>query len=95
MHLNDSKSALGSGHDRHENIGKGLIGLTAFSCLVNDPRFNNIPLILETPSTTDEIYEQEIDLLYSLIHWLFDTSHIRNHDFILKVVFIITIFQDK
>lgn len=49
MHLNDSKKELGSHVDRHENIGEGLIGKVFFEKLMNDPRFDNMPLILETP----------------------------------------------
>jgi AP endonuclease-1 len=68
VHLNDSKADLGSGKDRHENIGKGKIGLDAFRFLVNDERFNEIPMVLETPIDDKfEIYAQEIQLLYSLI----------------------------
>ncbi|MBI4377867.1 MAG: deoxyribonuclease IV [Nitrospinae bacterium] len=49
FHINDSKKGLGSRVDRHEHIGKGKIGLTAFRLLLNDPRFKDIPMILETP----------------------------------------------
>ncbi len=49
FHLNDSKNPQGSRVDRHEDIGKGHIGLEAFRLLVNDPRFRNKPMILETP----------------------------------------------
>jgi deoxyribonuclease-4 len=49
FHLNDSKNPLGSRVDRHEHIGKGHIGLEAFRMLVNDERFRNRPMILETP----------------------------------------------
>ena len=40
MHINDSKAALGSKRDRHENIGRGLIGISLFECLMNDPRLD-------------------------------------------------------
>jgi deoxyribonuclease-4 len=49
FHLNDAKAGLGSGLDRHEHIGKGHIGLGAFRQLLNDPRFAQIPMVLETP----------------------------------------------
>ncbi|KAK7113124.1 probable endonuclease 4 [Littorina saxatilis] len=49
MHLNDSKGSLGCHLDRHENIGKGQIGLDGFRRIMQDPRFDNIPMILETP----------------------------------------------
>jgi len=64
MHLNDSKPDLGSHVDRHDSIGKGKIGLEAFRCIMNDPRMDDIPLILETIDET--IWAEEIKLLYSL-----------------------------
>ncbi|WP_456456424.1 deoxyribonuclease IV [Thermovibrio sp.] len=65
MHLNDAKSELGSRVDRHHSIGKGNIGLEAFRFIMNDPRTDNIPLILETIDPS--IWKEEIELLYSLI----------------------------
>jgi|SRR5579863_449040 len=53
FHVNDSKKGLGCRVDRHEHIGKGAIGLTAFECLVNDPRFFDRPMVLETPKGPD------------------------------------------
>ncbi len=53
FHINDSKRELGSRVDRHEHIGKGHIGLECFRLLVNDLRFKNIPMILETPKGAD------------------------------------------
>jgi deoxyribonuclease-4 len=49
FHLNDSKTPLGSRVDRHEHIGKGKIGKEAFRLLMNDGRFDGVPMILETP----------------------------------------------
>ena len=49
LHLNDSKTALGSRVDRHEHIGKGKIGLDAFRFIMRDRRFRKIPKVLETP----------------------------------------------
>ena len=49
MHLNDSKKDFGTRVDRHDNIGTGFLGDEAFEILVNDSRFDNMPLILETP----------------------------------------------
>lgn len=49
VHLNDSRGALGSRLDRHEHIGKGKLGLEAFRLLLNDPRFRDLPMVLETP----------------------------------------------
>ncbi|MBU0744985.1 MAG: deoxyribonuclease IV [Gammaproteobacteria bacterium] len=62
MHINDSKMDLGSSLDRHESIGKGKIGLEPFRLLMQDTRFEDMPLILETTDPT--IWEQEIELLY-------------------------------
>ncbi len=53
FHLNDSKKGLGSRVDRHEPIGKGAIGLEGFRALLNDPRFQKIPMVLETPKGPD------------------------------------------
>ncbi|KAJ3242084.1 hypothetical protein HDU81_007838 [Chytriomyces hyalinus] len=70
MHLNDSMTDLGSGKDRHDFIGKGRIGLDAFRFIMNDDRFNGMPLILEVPvepKTEHAVYKREINLLYSLV----------------------------
>ncbi len=64
MHINDSKKGLGSRVDRHDSLGKGTLGLEVFRRLMHDPRFDEIPLILETPDET--IWAEEIKLLYSL-----------------------------
>lgn len=65
MHLNDSKKDFGSRVDRHESIGKGSLGLEPFKFIMNDPRFDHIPMVLETPDQS--IWEEEIKLLYGLI----------------------------
>lgn len=65
LHLNDNKRELGSRIDRHELIGKGSLGEEFFIRLVNDPRFDNMPLILETPDP--ENWANEIAWLYSQI----------------------------
>jgi len=54
---------LGCHLDRHENIGKGKIGLEAFGRIMNDPFFSDIPMILETPEGD---YSKEIQTLYGL-----------------------------
>ena len=64
MHLNDSKKGVGSHIDRHELIGKGELGIETFRMLMKDARFDNIPLILETPD--EENWVEEIKMLYSL-----------------------------
>ena len=53
LHCNDSKGECGSRLDRHEHIGRGHIGSTAFECLVNDTRLDHIPKIIETPKGKD------------------------------------------
>uniref|UniRef100_A0A914XIY5 Uncharacterized protein n=1 Tax=Plectus sambesii TaxID=2011161 RepID=A0A914XIY5_9BILA len=65
VHLNDSKGPLGGRLDRHEVIGKGQMGVEPFDYLVNDPRFDNVPMVLETPFSHDHHLE-EIQLLHSL-----------------------------
>lgn len=64
MHLNDSKKALGSRVDRHESMGKGTLGFEVFECIMNDYRFDDIPLILETPN--DEWWAEEIKILKNM-----------------------------
>ena len=53
FHANDSKREFGSRVDRHDHIGVGHIGREAFRLLVNDPRFKNHPLIIETPEAKE------------------------------------------
>ena len=62
-HLNDSQSGLGGHLDRHNSIGKGELGLEPFRRLMNDRRFDNIPMVLETIDET--LWPEEIKLLYS------------------------------
>ncbi|MCG8426356.1 MAG: deoxyribonuclease IV [Chromatiales bacterium] len=64
MHLNDSKPELGSRVDRHHSLGQGKIGWEAFRYIMNDPRFDEIPMVLET--IDDTIWAQEIEQLYAL-----------------------------
>jgi deoxyribonuclease-4 len=65
MHLNDSKKELDSRVDRHDTLGNGTLGLDIFSKLMNDLRFDNIPLILETPD--ENRWAEEIRMLKSMI----------------------------
>lgn len=65
IHLNDSKKPLGSRVDRHDSIGKGLLNLDFFKKFMNDSRFDNMPIILETPDET--IWSEEICLLRAMI----------------------------
>lgn len=66
VHLNDSKKGLGSRVDRHENIGKGHIGVRAFRYIMNDPRLVNVPKILETPGG-EQNFRENLNLLKSLV----------------------------
>lgn len=62
IHLNDSKNPLGSRKDRHETIGRGHIGLEAFTRIINHPALRDRPFYLETPATGPG-YDVEIELL--------------------------------
>lgn len=64
MHINDSKKDLGTRVDRHDSIGKGVMGETTFKMLMEDPRFDDIPLILETPD--ESVWADEIVRLYAM-----------------------------
>lgn len=69
IHLNDSKAPLGANRDLHQKLGQGFLGLEAFRVIANEPRLENIPIILETPvGKDDSIYGEEIKLL----EWLVD-----------------------
>ncbi|HNY62311.1 MAG TPA: deoxyribonuclease IV [Bacteroidales bacterium] len=65
IHLNDTKKEFGSRVDRHDSIGKGFLGIDFFKRFMNDPRFNHIPIILETPDPT--LWAEEIALLRSFV----------------------------
>lgn len=64
IHLNDSKKNAGSHVDRHETLGNGFLGKEFFSRFMHDPRFDNMPIILETPEPS--LWAQEIEWLRSL-----------------------------
>lgn len=64
MHINDSKKEVGTRVDRHDSLGKGVMSMDLFSFIMNDSRFDNMPLILETPDA--DIWAEEIKMLYSL-----------------------------
>jgi len=65
FHLNDAKTRLGSGCDRHANIGEGKLGLQVFHALVRDKRFANVPKILEIPDR-DKRSKENLALLKDL-----------------------------
>jgi deoxyribonuclease-4 len=62
MHLNDAMRPLGSRIDRHERLGEGQIGWECFRYIAKDPRFDNMPLVLET--IDESLWPQEIATLY-------------------------------
>jgi len=66
MHINDSKGKQGSHLDRHEQIGKGFLGLECFKHFMNDDRWEGIPMVLETPEG-EKGYKQELKTLRSLV----------------------------
>lgn len=68
IHLNDSKGALGSGLDRHENIGKGYIGKKGFSLLLSRSEIVSRPLILETPVGSEEDYKEDLKAVREIIN---------------------------
>jgi deoxyribonuclease-4 len=65
MHLNDSKKEFDSRVDRHESIGKGNLGSEPFRFIMNDQRFDDMPLILETPAP--ELWPHEIESLNAMV----------------------------
>lgn len=65
MHLNDSKKDHGSRVDRHNSLGRGTLGLEPFRFIMNDSRFDDIPLIMETPD--DSLWATEIEMLYGFV----------------------------
>ena len=76
FHLNDSKKPLGSRVDRHEHIGEGFLGLEPFRRIVNDRRFRDLPMLLETPKgegkptgpiTIDPLDERNLNTLRDLV----------------------------
>jgi deoxyribonuclease-4 len=66
IHANDAKKPLGSKVDRHEHIGEGEIGIDAFNWLVNDPRIQHVPMIVETPEA-ETMHAVNVAKLQSLV----------------------------
>ena len=67
IHINDSKNILGSHKDRHENIGKGTIGLDTLIKIIDCDKLKDVPKILETPYIDGHApYKEEISLIRSL-----------------------------
>jgi deoxyribonuclease-4 len=59
FHANDSKGDVGSRRDRHTHIGEGAVGLDGFRLILNDPRFEHTPMLLETPKSKDMSEDRE------------------------------------
>ena len=67
VHLNDSKTPLGSMKDRHENLAEGLIGADALSNLMSHPALLGVPVILETPGDGKGPRRRDVELARDLI----------------------------
>lgn len=67
IHLNDSKRPLGSRIDRHEEIGKGKIGIKGFRAFLNQPEIRDVPFILETPRESDKDDIRNLKVVRELI----------------------------
>ena len=65
LHLNDSKNPFSSHKDRHELLGEGSLGLETFRAVVNHPKLQDKPMILETPNELPG-YAKEIAILRSM-----------------------------
>ena len=65
IHLNDTKKTFASKVDRHDNIGKGYLNIDFFKRFMQDKRFDDIPIILETPDET--LWKSEIELLRTFV----------------------------
>lgn len=65
LHLNDTKKEFASRVDRHDSIGQGLLGEEVFRRIMNDPRFDKMPIILETPD--DSLWAEEVRMLYEMM----------------------------
>lgn len=77
IHINDSKNAIGSHKDRHENIGLGTIGFDTLIKIIYDERFKDIPKILETPYVTEN--DESKEKIYP--PYKYEISMIRNKQF--------------
>mgnify|MGYP001612839269 CR=1 FL=1 len=67
-HINDSRDEFNSGHDRHDNIGEGKIGIDEFKVLLNHPKTKKYPFIIETPGFDGNGPDKKnLDILKSLV----------------------------
>ena len=90
LHLNDSKTPLGSNRDLHYNIGTGFLGLRAFYNVVNYPGFEGLPMVLETPIDKKgddgkmvedkKVWADEIKLLEKMVGCDFESEEWRDEE---------------
>ncbi|MCG2714625.1 MAG: deoxyribonuclease IV [Candidatus Omnitrophica bacterium] len=66
IHLNDAAGQLGSHHDRHDHIGKGHIGISGMKRIINHAKLKNIPMILETPKSTENSDKENLAVVRKL-----------------------------
>ena len=68
IHLNDSKGPLGSGHDRHEHVGFGLIGTDGLGALLHHKQsLDDLPIIMEPPTYSVIRFKEEVELVRALV----------------------------
>ena len=67
LHINDSKNPMGARKDRHDVIGAGYIGKDAFAKILNHPKIQGLPCVLETPQESLAGYGEEIKMLREMI----------------------------
>ena len=67
LHCNDSKTALGSNHDRHANVGKGHLGREAFRRFLHHPLLRDKAFILETPADPDGLHKTDVRTVKTLL----------------------------
>jgi deoxyribonuclease IV len=70
IHLNDSKHEAGTNKDRHEHLGKGMIGENGFRLLLNDRRLKDIPVILETPKAGNDRLSSDRENLQTIFTYI-------------------------
>ncbi|WP_025728314.1 deoxyribonuclease IV [Atopobacter phocae] len=85
LHINDSKNVVGAHKDRHENLGYGEIGFKTLNRLVNDPRFKDVPKILETPWIGEDKKNQKAPYYYEIKMLQHQTFNPNLHAHVMEV----------
>ena len=67
IHLNDARATCGAGVDRHDHIGRGLIGREGFRLLLHHPRLSQLPFIMETPKKSEEDDRENMKVVKKLL----------------------------